>query len=131
MPSKFLDAAGLAAFYSKLKVWIAGKYATIANLDLKVDKIEGKGLSKNDFTDALKSKLDGIQTYQGATSSAPGVSGLVPSAPAADRNKFLKGDGTWSEVQTEREIVIADEEPTASSAASYPAGTVFVLMEED
>ena len=29
-------------------------------LDGKVDKVEGKGLSTNDFTDALKSKLDGI-----------------------------------------------------------------------
>jgi hypothetical protein len=30
-------------------------------LDTKVDKIEGKGLSTNDFTDVLKDKLDGIQ----------------------------------------------------------------------
>jgi hypothetical protein len=29
-------------------------------LDGKVDKVEGKGLSANDFTDALKTKLDGI-----------------------------------------------------------------------
>jgi hypothetical protein len=29
-------------------------------LDKKVDKVEGKGLSTNDFTDDLKSKLDGI-----------------------------------------------------------------------
>ena len=30
-------------------------------LDNKVDKVEGKGLSKNDFTDALKEKLDEIE----------------------------------------------------------------------
>lgn len=30
-------------------------------LDNKVDKVSGKGLSKNDFTDALKTKLDGIE----------------------------------------------------------------------
>ena len=30
-------------------------------LDLKVDKITGKGLSTNDFTNTLKTKLDGIQ----------------------------------------------------------------------
>lgn len=29
-------------------------------LNKKVDKVEGKGLSANDFTDALKTKLDGI-----------------------------------------------------------------------
>lgn len=31
-------------------------------LDKKVDKVAGKGLSTNDFTDALKTKLDGIST---------------------------------------------------------------------
>ena len=30
-------------------------------LENKVDKIPGKGLSKNDFTDILKAKLDGVQ----------------------------------------------------------------------
>ena len=30
--------------------------------DKKVDKVSGKGLSTNDFTDALKTKLDGIAT---------------------------------------------------------------------
>ena len=30
-------------------------------LEDKVDKVEGKGLSTNDFTDALKDKLDGIE----------------------------------------------------------------------
>jgi len=30
--------------------------------DIKVDKVAGKGLSTNDFTDALKNKLDGIET---------------------------------------------------------------------
>ena len=36
--------------------------------------------------------------YQGATASEPGVSGLVPAAEIADRNKYLKGDGTWAEL---------------------------------
>jgi len=39
--------------------------ATVAYVDqqdaLKVDKVVGKGLSTNDFTDTLKTKLDGIQ----------------------------------------------------------------------
>ena len=39
--------------------------ATVAYVDqqdaLKVDKVAGKGLSTNDFTDTLKTKLDGIQ----------------------------------------------------------------------
>lgn len=35
--------------------------ATQTALDGKVDKVTGKGLSENDFTDALKTKLDGIE----------------------------------------------------------------------
>lgn len=31
----------------------------------------------------------------GATSSSPGVSGLVPAPSAGDENKILRGDGTW------------------------------------
>ena len=34
----------------------------------------------------------------GATSSSSGTSGLVPSPVTGDEDKFLKGDGTWSEV---------------------------------
>ena len=33
----------------------------------------------------------------GATSSAAGKSGLVPAPSAGDQDKFLKGDGTWSD----------------------------------
>ena len=37
-------------------------------------------------------------TMDGATSSADGSGGLVPAPLIADRTKFLKGDGTWSDV---------------------------------
>lgn len=37
-------------------------YATIAQLNNKVDKVTGKELSTNDFTAAYKTKLDGIAT---------------------------------------------------------------------
>jgi len=36
------------------------QYAKKTELDAKVDKVEGKQLTSNDFTDILKSKLDGI-----------------------------------------------------------------------
>lgn len=38
----------------------ATKLAKVTELDTKVDKIEGKGLSTNDFTDDLNTKLAGI-----------------------------------------------------------------------
>ncbi|MBO7593989.1 MAG: hypothetical protein J6T12_03395 [Salinivirgaceae bacterium] len=48
---------------------IAATYATKTDLAAKVDKEEGKGLSTNDFTDALKSKLENdVLTGQDITS---------------------------------------------------------------
>ena len=37
------------------------------NLNNKVDKVQGKGLSTNDFTDAYKTKLDGLNNYDDTT----------------------------------------------------------------
>lgn len=48
--SKYLDSNGLLYFWGKLKTLFAGK----------VDKVEGKGLSTNDYTSAEKTKLSGI-----------------------------------------------------------------------
>ena len=47
---KYLDQNGLLYLWQKLKILFAGK----------VDKVEGKGLSTNDYTTAEKNKLAGI-----------------------------------------------------------------------
>lgn len=41
-----------------------------------------------------------IDDMTGATSSADGEHGLVPAPLIADREKFLRGDGTWANVHT-------------------------------
>ena len=43
---------------------VAGSYATKEEVALKVDKEEGKGLSSNDFTELLKSKLEALPTAE-------------------------------------------------------------------
>jgi hypothetical protein len=58
-----------------------------------VDKEYGKGLSTNDFTDALKAKLDGIT--EGAT-----------KVEASDTNGNVKINGTETTVYTEPEDVV-------------------------
>ena len=50
--------------------------ATQTALDQKVDKVSGKGLSENDFTDADKSKLDGISEHATKT-EASSVNGNI------------------------------------------------------
>jgi len=48
--NKHLDGAGLSHLWARLKALLAGK----------VDAVEGKGLSSNDYTSAEKTKLAGI-----------------------------------------------------------------------
>lgn len=52
MAKKYLDNTGLALVWAKIKELIA----------TKVDKVEGKGLSTNDYTSSEKTKLSGIAT---------------------------------------------------------------------
>ena len=51
------------------------------NLDKKVDKVAGKSLTSNDFTDTLKTKLDGIaenaNNYSLPTASETKLGGVI------------------------------------------------------
>ncbi len=77
--SKFLDLTGLTALVEHLDT----------NMDKKVDKVSGKQLSENDFTDAYKSKLDGIAA--GATKTT--VDGeLSSSSENPVQNKVIKAE---------------------------------------
>ena len=93
MANKYLDLAGVT--------YLIGKVKTL--LIKKVDAVDGKGLSTNDYTTAEKNKLSGIAAnanktvaMTGATASAAGKEGSVPAPAAGDQEKFLKADGTWA-----------------------------------
>lgn len=75
------------------------------NIDGKVDKVTGKGLSTNDYTNDEKTKLEGIA--EGAqvnvietvkvngvalTPSAKAVDVIVPTGTLADKNEVAKAD---------------------------------------
>lgn len=75
------------------------------NIDGKVDKVTGKGLSTNDYTNDEKAKLEGIA--EGAqvnvietvkvngvalTPSAKAVDVIVPTGTLADKNEVAKAD---------------------------------------
>ena len=57
-------------------------YATKVDLLTKVDNVEGKGLSTNDYTDADKAKVDGIDTSISTAVNAA-ITVVVDGAPAA------------------------------------------------
>ena len=55
------DYAGSGAVWGGITGDITDQTDLITAFNLKVDKVPGKGLSANDFTDILKTKLDGIE----------------------------------------------------------------------
>lgn len=61
--------------------------------------VQGKGLSTNDFTDALKTKLDGIDLSLYATLNSPTFTG-IPSAPTAAENSSSTQIATTAFVMT-------------------------------
>lgn len=81
----WLDYDGLLYFWQKIK----GKLAD------KVDKVEGKGLSTNDFSAAYKTKLDGIangaNNYSHPTSSG---NKHIPAGGSAGQILRWSSDGT-------------------------------------
>lgn len=81
----YLDNDGLLYLWTKLKAIFADK----------VDKVDGKGLSTNDYTTAEKNKLGGIATnannYSHPTSSG---NKHIPSGGAAGQILRWSGDGT-------------------------------------
>lgn len=79
--------------------------ATITNqLANKVDKVSGKGLSTNDFTDTYKSKLDGIEAGANKYTHPTGDGNLhVPATGTSNNGKFLKagssaGSVSWASI---------------------------------
>lgn len=48
-----------------------------------------------------KSVKNAIGDFVGASAEAQGQSGLVPAPGIGDQNKFLRGDGSWAEINVE------------------------------
>jgi len=61
MAEKYVNQTGLSYFYGRLQNIFQTKVDTTAALNLKVDKIDGFGLSSNDYTTVDKTKVAGIQ----------------------------------------------------------------------
>lgn len=77
----FLNYDGLLYFWQKIKALLAGK----------VDKVDGMGLSTNDFTTAEKTKLAGLKNYTHPTTSG---NKHIPSGGSANQILGWSADGT-------------------------------------
>ena len=70
----------------------------VRSTDGAIDVKEGYDHGKPAFF--LTVKAENIPPFIGATDERDGKAGAVPTPVSGDQNKFLKGDGTWSEVVT-------------------------------
>jgi len=104
--SKYLDNNGLLYLWGKIKTLAGGK----------VDKVEGKGLSTNDFTTAEKSKLEGLENYTLPAASADVLGGVKVGAGLAVNQGVLSatGGGTadavdWSNVLNKPDLALKSD----------------------
>ena len=108
--SKYLDSNGLLYLWGKIKALVSGK----------ADKVEGKQLSTNDYTDTEKTKLAGIAA--GANNYAhPTASGSkhIPSGGASGNILKWNADGTavWGTQEVQE---YSDMTGATASAANKP-----------
>lgn len=104
--SKFLDENGLLYLWGKIKTLVGGK----------VDKVEGKGLSTNDFTAAEKTKLEGLENYTLPAASADVLGGVKVGSGLAISQGVLSatGGGTadavdWANVQNKPDLALKSD----------------------
>lgn len=104
--SKFLDENGLLYLWGKIKTLVGGK----------VDKVEGKGLSTNDFTAAEKAKLESLENYTLPTATADTLGGVKVGAGLNINQGVLSatGGGTadsvdWSNVQNKPDLALKSD----------------------
>lgn len=77
----------------------------VANIVLPVIDVQSDG------TSVITNNIAIINTMTGATASAAGTKGLVPAPASGDNEKYLRGDGTWQEVQGGGGGVVANSMP--------------------
>lgn len=103
----------------------------VAGLGTKVDKIDGMGLSTNDFTNALKSKLDGIETgaevNQNAFSFVKVDGTNVSAGTKTDTVSFVGGTNvTITPNADEKSITFTAKDTTYTFATGTANGTINV-----
>lgn len=124
---KYLDNNGLLYVIQKIKTWLTGK----------VDKVDGKGLSTNDYTTEEKNKLAGLSNYTLPTASADTKGGVKIGSGLQMNGDVLSvtGGGTadavdWTNV-TNKPTKLTDFTNDLAYKTAYDASTNKILTEND
>lgn len=118
MASSYLDKTGLALVWAKIKELVA----------TKVDKVEGKGLSTNDYTSAEKTKLAGIAT--GAQVNVlEGIQKNGDTVPITNKIANISVPTKTSDITNDSGFITSSSVPTATTTTPKMDGTAAVGTE--
>lgn len=95
MRRKFID----------LLIYRGGEYFASSPLYIKNDMEDFIGKYNGNQID---SRLDKVKDMVGATASGAGAAGLVPAPAAEKRTAFLRGDGTWQDIDVHEPGFLSD-----------------------
>lgn len=91
------------------------------------------GGEEDDYSDAtFKVMRNGDiigNAFHGATTLADGTVGLVPAPLIADKDKFLKGDGTWAEGSSTKDVELTQAQYDALTPAQKMNGTIYYITD--
>ena len=118
MAKKYLDSTGLALVWAKIKELVA----------TKVDKVEGKGLSTNDYTSSEKTKLSGIAT--GAQVNVlEGIQKNGTTVSITNKIANIEVPTKTSDITNDSGYITSSSIPTATTTSPKMDGTASVGSE--
>jgi hypothetical protein len=114
----------VAGIENKLFYYLASADGVLTTLSITDFEIVGSTFSLGEI-DEIYNKHEGMwkkytpPTMIGATSASDGVKGGVPTPTIADREKFLRGDGTWAEAGGGTAVSITPTLQSGTKIADY------------
>lgn len=113
MADEYLNNTGLGYFWDRIKVVLATK----TELAGKVDKVQGKGLSTEDYTSAEKNKLMNIEANAEVNDINSISVNTAPVSPDANKNVNITVPTATSQLTNDNNFQNATQVNAAISAA--------------
>ena len=136
----YLTSSALSSYYTKSETYSQNEVNSLINaitVPTKTSELNNDGddgvhpflatddvatvATSGDYDDLInKPVIPSYSVFTGATSSTDGTSGLVPAPLIADKDKYLKGDGSWTTIVPELvEMSYGESNAWAKFIAAY------------
>lgn len=118
---KTSDPANAETIFNPLFLRILSNIRAVwQKINLKADKVDGKGFSSNDYTDEDKAKLTGLSNYddsdlQGKVSANTTAIAAIPSTPLTMTAQLTAGGAQDLATKQVRNVTISPSDPSGGS----------------